>query len=116
MGISDGTQFDTLGPTLTVTTQPAEPASGDAITATAVLTNDCPFPLLNAVLHLINPRATTAAKTIPLGDLRPGAKTTRRWETVRWPFRSRNRSLATCYTWQEATSRSLTDWTSVYSL
>lgn len=44
MGISNGTRFDTLGPTLTVTTQPAEPASGDAVTATAVLTNDCSFP------------------------------------------------------------------------
>jgi hypothetical protein len=82
MGISNGTQFDALGPTLTVTTQPAEPASGDTVTATAVLTNDCPFPLVNAVLHLINPRATTAAKTIPLGDLRPGTKTTRHWETA----------------------------------
>lgn len=82
MGISDGTRFDALGPTLTVTTQPAEPAGGDTVTATAVLTNDCPFPLLNAVLHLINPRATTAAKTIPLGDLRPGTKTTRHWETA----------------------------------
>ncbi|UUU19308.1 hypothetical protein [Streptomyces sp. DSM 40750] len=82
MGISNGTRFDTLGPTLTVTTQPAEPAVGDTVTATAVLTNDCPFPLRNAVLHLIDPGATTAAKTIPLGDLRLGAKTTRRWETA----------------------------------
>ena len=82
MGISNGTQFDALGPTLTVTTQPAEPAGGDTVTATAVLTNDCPFPLSNAVLYLINPGATTATKTIPLGDLGRGAKTTRRWETA----------------------------------
>lgn len=81
MGIRDGAAFDTLGPTLTVTTQPAEPAGGDTVTATAVLTNDCPFPLRNAVLHLIDPGATTAAKTVPLGDLRRGAKITRRWET-----------------------------------
>lgn len=81
MGIRDGAAFDTLGPTLTVTTQPAEPAGGDTVTATAVLANDCPFPLRNAVLHLIDPGATTAAKTVPLGDLRRGAKITRRWET-----------------------------------
>ncbi|MEV0222131.1 hypothetical protein [Streptomyces sp. NPDC050704] len=82
MEISNGTQFDALGPTLTVTTEPAEPSGGDTVTATAVLTNDCPFPLRNAVLHLIDPGATTAAKTIPLGDLRRGARTTRRWETA----------------------------------
>src|SRR6478672_6646842 len=82
MGISDGTRFDALGATLAVTTEPAEPAGGDTVTATAVLTNDCPFPLRNAVLHLINPRVTTAAKTVPLGDLRPGAKTTRSWQTA----------------------------------
>ena len=82
MGIRNDTRFDTLGPMLTVTTEPAEPAGGDTVTATAVLTNDCPFPLRNAVLHLINPGATTATKTIPLGDLRRGAKTTRRWKTA----------------------------------
>ncbi|MFF7656153.1 hypothetical protein ACFZCY_41080 [Streptomyces sp. NPDC007983] len=77
----DGTRFDTLGPALTVTTVPAEPAGGDAVTATAVLTNDCPFPLRNTVLHLIDPRTTTAVRTIALGDLRRGAKVTRRWRT-----------------------------------
>ncbi|HSX97946.1 MAG TPA: hypothetical protein VLG91_11240, partial [Streptomyces sp.] len=82
MGIRNDTRFDALGPTLTVTTQPAEPAGGDTVTATAVLTNDCPFPLRNAVLHLIDPGATTATRTIPLGDLRRGARTTRRWETA----------------------------------
>ena len=34
------------------------------------------------MLHLIDPGATTAAKTIRLGDLRRGARTTRRWETA----------------------------------
>ncbi|MET8513899.1 hypothetical protein [Streptomyces sp. NPDC005077] len=82
MATSNGTEFDTLGPTLAVTTEPAEPASGDTVTATAVLTNDCPFPLRNTVLHLIGPGAVTAAKTIPLGDLRSGAKITRSWETA----------------------------------
>ncbi|MET7688965.1 hypothetical protein ABZT06_13490 [Streptomyces sp. NPDC005483] len=82
MGIRDATEFDTLGPTLTVTTEPAEPTGGDTVTATAVLTNDCPFPLRNAVLHLIGPGSVTAAKTVPLGDLRRGARTTRRWETA----------------------------------
>ncbi|WP_371673043.1 hypothetical protein OG985_38620 [Streptomyces sp. NBC_00289] len=82
MGIRNDTRFDTLGPTLTVTTEPAEPAAGDTVTATAVLTNDCPFPLRNTVLHLIDPGAVTAAKTIPLGDLRRGAKITRRWRTA----------------------------------
>ncbi|MDX2546427.1 hypothetical protein ACOT81_36935 [Streptomyces sp. WI04-05B] len=81
MGIRDTTAYDTLGPTLTVTTEPAEPTGGDTVTATAVLTNDCSFPLRNAVLHLIDPGATTAAKTVPLGDLRRGARITRRWET-----------------------------------
>ncbi|MGY0057209.1 hypothetical protein ACWY4P_11675 [Streptomyces sp. LZ34] len=77
----DETRFDTLGPTLTVTTVPADPAGGDAVTATAVLTNDCPFPLRNTVLHLIDPRTTTATRTIALGDLRRGAKVTRSWRT-----------------------------------
>ncbi|WP_262700765.1 MULTISPECIES: DUF1349 domain-containing protein [Streptomyces] len=77
----DGTRLDTLGPTLTVTTVPGDPAGGDAVTATAVLTNDCPFPLRNTVLHLIDPRTTTAARTIALGDLRVGAKVTRSWRT-----------------------------------
>ena len=81
-GTRIGAHFDTLGPTLTVTTEPAEPVSGDTVTATAVLTNDCPFPLRNTVLHLIDPGATTAAKTVPLGDLRRGARITRRWETA----------------------------------
>ncbi|ELP70285.1 hypothetical protein STRTUCAR8_09915 [Streptomyces turgidiscabies Car8] len=81
MGTRDTTAYDTLGPTLTVTTEPAEPTSGATVTATAVLTNDCPFPLRNVVLHLVDPGATSAAKTIPLGDLRRGAKVTRRWET-----------------------------------
>ncbi|MEV1080246.1 hypothetical protein AB0I98_18635 [Streptomyces sp. NPDC050211] len=76
-----GTALDTLGPTLSVTTQPAAPAAGDAVTATTVLTNDCPFPLRNAVLYLIDPGATTATRTIPLGDLRPGVKLTRSWRT-----------------------------------
>ena len=31
---------DALGPTLTVTTEPADPSGGDAVTATAVLVND----------------------------------------------------------------------------
>lgn len=82
MGVRGGTAFDTLGPTLTVTTEPAEPTGGGTVTATAVLTNDCPFPLRNAVLHLIGPGAVTAAQTIPLGDLRRGARTVRRWETT----------------------------------
>ncbi|WP_405825781.1 hypothetical protein OG241_49565 [Streptomyces sp. NBC_01390] len=81
MGTRTGTEFDTQGPSLTVTTEPAEPASGDTVTATAVLTNDCPFPLRNTVLHLIDPGALTAAKTIALGDLRRGARITRRWQT-----------------------------------
>ncbi|MFE7836497.1 hypothetical protein ACFU53_10705 [Streptomyces sp. NPDC057474] len=75
------TRTDTLGPTLTVTTEPAEPAGGDAVTATAVLVNDCPFPLRGAVLYLVGPGATTAARAIPLGDLRRGAKVTRSWRT-----------------------------------
>ncbi len=75
------TRTDTLGPTLTVTTEPAEPAGGDTVTATAVLVNDCPFPLRGAVLYLVDPGATTAARTVPLGDLRRGAKVTRRWRT-----------------------------------
>ncbi|MEE1832503.1 hypothetical protein [Streptomyces sp. SP17KL33] len=81
-GTRTGTRFDTLGPTLTVTTEPAAPAAGDTVTTTAVLTNDCPFPLRNTVLHLIDPGATTAARTIPLGYLRRGARITRRWETA----------------------------------
>ncbi|MFI7502862.1 hypothetical protein ACIBVL_31185 [Streptomyces sp. NPDC049687] len=76
------TRTDTLGPTLTVTTEPAEPAVGDAVTATAVLVNNCPFPLRGAVLYLVDPGATAAARTIPLGDLRRGAKVTRRWRTA----------------------------------
>ena len=75
------TRTDTLGPTLTVTTEPAEPAVGDAVTATAVLVNDCPFPLRGAVLYLVDPGATTAAHTIPLGDLRRGARISRSWRT-----------------------------------
>ncbi|WP_239134835.1 hypothetical protein [Streptomyces sp. SID12488] len=75
------TRTDTLGPTLTVTTEPAEPTGGDAVTATAVLVNDCPFPLRGAVLYLVDPGRTTATRTIPLGDLRRGAKTTRSWRT-----------------------------------
>lgn len=75
------TRTDSLGPTLTVTTEPAEPVGGDAVTATAVLVNDCPFPLRGTVLYLVDPGATTAARTIPLGDLRCGAKVTRRWRT-----------------------------------
>ncbi|MCX4598191.1 DUF1349 domain-containing protein [Streptomyces sp. NBC_01549] len=75
------TRTDTLCPTLTVTTEPAEPAGGDAVTATAVLVNDCPFPLRGAVLYLVDPGATIAARTIPLGDLRRGAKVTRSWRT-----------------------------------
>ncbi len=78
----DETRFDTLGPALTVTTVPADPAGGDAVTATAHLTNDCPFPLRDAVLHLIGPGATTAARTLPLGNLRRGAKVTRSWQTA----------------------------------
>ncbi|MER7690330.1 hypothetical protein [Streptomyces sp. NPDC097610] len=74
--------FDTLGPTLTVTTEPAEPTGGDTVTATAVLTNDCPFPLRGTVLYLADPGAETAARTIPLGDLRRGATVTRRWRTT----------------------------------
>ncbi|MEV5954758.1 hypothetical protein AB0M11_13455 [Streptomyces sp. NPDC051987] len=76
------TAFDTLGPTLTVTTEPAEPAGGDTVTATAALTNDCLFPLKGAVLYLIDPGAETATRTIPLGGLRPGATVTRRWRTT----------------------------------
>ncbi|MCX5097025.1 DUF1349 domain-containing protein [Streptomyces sp. NBC_00365] len=72
---------DALGPTLTVTTEPADPSGGDAVTATAVLVNDCPFPLRGTVLYLVDPGATTAARTIPLGDLRRGAKVTRSWRT-----------------------------------
>ncbi|WP_344401622.1 hypothetical protein [Streptomyces longisporus] len=75
------TRTDTLGPTLTVTTEPAEPAVGDAVTATAVLVNDCPFPLRGAVLYLVDPGATTAAHTIALGDLRRGASISRCWRT-----------------------------------
>ncbi|MGW1562480.1 hypothetical protein ACWCQ1_39080 [Streptomyces sp. NPDC002144] len=75
------TRTDILGPTLTVTTQPTEPTGGDAVTATAVLVNDCPFPLRGAVLYLVDPGATTAARTIPLGDLRRGARITRSWRT-----------------------------------
>ena len=75
------TRTDTLGPTLTVTTEPAEPAAGDTVTATAVLVNDCPFPLRGTVLYLVNPGATNAARTIPLGDLRRGARITRTWRT-----------------------------------
>lgn len=75
------TRTDSLGPTLTVTTEPAEPTGGDAVTATAVLVNDCPFPLRGTVLYLVNPGATTAARTIPLGELRRGAKVTRSWRT-----------------------------------
>ncbi|MET9911927.1 hypothetical protein ABZZ74_34855 [Streptomyces sp. NPDC006476] len=75
------TRTDTLGPALAVTTEPAEPAVGDAVTATAVLVNGCPFPLRGAVLYLMDPGATTAARTIPLGDLRHGAKITRSWRT-----------------------------------
>ncbi|MFJ9905579.1 hypothetical protein ACIRVK_22255 [Streptomyces sp. NPDC101152] len=77
----ESTRTDTLGPTLTVTTEPAEPAVGDAVTATAVLVNDCPFPLRGAVLYLVDPGATTAAHTIPLGDLRRGARISRSWPT-----------------------------------
>jgi len=76
-----GTALDTLGPALTVTTDRADPAGGDAMTATAVLTNTCPFPLRNAVLYLMDPGATTATRTVPLGDLRHGAKITRSWAT-----------------------------------
>ncbi|MCH5676574.1 hypothetical protein [Streptomyces gilvus] len=76
-----GAHTDTLGPALSVTTEPAEPAVGAAVTATAVLVNDCPFPLRGAVLYLVDPGATTAARTIPLGDLRRGAKITRSWRT-----------------------------------
>jgi hypothetical protein len=75
------TRTDTLGPTLSVSTQPAEPAGGDAVTATAVLVNDCPFPLRGAVLYLMAPGATTAARTVPLGDLRRGARIIRSWRT-----------------------------------
>jgi len=82
MAKRDETKLDALGPTLIVTTEPAEPAGGEAVTATAVLTNDCPFPLRNTVLYLVDPGATTAAKTIPLGDLRRGAKATRTWRTA----------------------------------
>ncbi|WP_406443374.1 hypothetical protein OHB00_43235 [Streptomyces sp. NBC_00631] len=76
------TAFDTLGPTLHVTTEPAEPTGGDTVTATAVLTNDCPFPLRGTVLYLADPGARTATRTIPLGDLRHGATVTRRWRTT----------------------------------
>ncbi|MFJ9250651.1 hypothetical protein [Streptomyces sp. NPDC101776] len=75
------TRTDTLGPTLTVTTEPAEPVGGDDVTATAVLVNDCPFPLRGAVLYLVDPGSVTAHRTIPLGDLRRGAKVTRSWRT-----------------------------------
>jgi hypothetical protein len=75
------TRTDSLGPTLTVTTEPAEPAGGDTVTATAVLVNDCPFPLRGTVLYLVDPGASTAARTIPLGDLRRGARITRSWRT-----------------------------------
>ena len=75
------TRTDSLGPTLTVTTDPAEPAGGDTVTATAVLVNDCPFPLRGTVLYLVDPGASTAARTIPLGDLRRGARITRSWPT-----------------------------------
>ncbi|WP_445521230.1 hypothetical protein [Streptomyces sp. NEAU-174] len=75
------TELDTRGPTLSVTTEPAAPAGGDALTATTVLTNDCPFPLGGAVLYLIDPGAATATRTFALGDLRPGAKVSRSWRT-----------------------------------
>jgi hypothetical protein len=75
------TRTDSLGPILTITTEPAEPARGDAVTATAVLINDCPFPLSGTVLYLVDPGATTAARTIPLGDLRRGARVTHSWRT-----------------------------------
>ncbi|MET7781983.1 hypothetical protein ABZT28_40770 [Streptomyces sp. NPDC005388] len=75
------TRTDSLGPTLTVTTEPAEPTGGDAVTATAVFVNDCPFPLRGTVLYLVGPGSATAARTIPLGDLRRGAKVTRSWRT-----------------------------------
>lgn len=77
-----GTAFDALGPALTVTTDPVGPAGGDAVTATAVLTNTCPFPLRNTVLYLVDPGATTAARTLPLGDVPRGAKITRSWDTA----------------------------------
>lgn len=73
---------DALGPALSVTTSPADPVGGDAVTVTAVLTNDCPFPLRNTVLYLIDPGATTATETIPVGDLRQGAKLTYSWATA----------------------------------
>ncbi|MGW2515852.1 hypothetical protein ACWC09_02230 [Streptomyces sp. NPDC001617] len=75
------TRTDTLGPTLTVTTDPATPSGGDKVTATATLVNDCPFPLRGAVLHLLDPGRTAATRTLPLGDLRPGARVTRSWHT-----------------------------------
>ncbi|MFJ9379544.1 hypothetical protein [Streptomyces sp. NPDC101455] len=77
-----GTGLDTLGPALTVTTEPSTPAGGDTVTAIAVLTNNCPFPLRNTVLYLVDPGATTATGTIPLGDLRRGAKVTHSWRTA----------------------------------
>ncbi|WP_328484009.1 hypothetical protein OHS71_38835 [Streptomyces sp. NBC_00377] len=75
------THTDTLGPVLTVTTEPAEPAGGDVVTATAVLVNNCPFPLRGAVLYLVDPGRTTAARAVPLGDVRRGAQVTRIWRT-----------------------------------
>jgi hypothetical protein len=82
MNAPAGTGLDTLGPALSVTTEPADPGGGDAVTATAVLTNTCPFPLHNTVLYLVDPGAATAARTLALGDLRRGAKVTRSWRTA----------------------------------
>ncbi|GAB3978880.1 hypothetical protein GCM10029978_072770 [Actinoallomurus acanthiterrae] len=70
---------DTLGPTITLTTSPAEPKAGDTVTAIVVLTNDCPFALRNTVLYLTNPGETGAAQSIALGNVRRGAKVTRTW-------------------------------------
>jgi hypothetical protein len=73
---ADRTDLDSLGPRLSVTVSPQEPAAGQTVEVTATLTNDCPFTLRRTVLHVA--RADTAAQVFPLGDLRPGTVTTRR--------------------------------------
>jgi hypothetical protein len=70
---------DSLGPRITLTLSPAEPTAGDAVTATAALTNDCAFTLRDTMLYLTDPSSDVAAETIPLGDMQPSAKVTRTW-------------------------------------
>ncbi len=65
-------ELDSLGPRLTVTVSPREPAAGQPVEVTATLTNDCPFTLRRTVLHLGGD-----ARAYSLGDVRPGAVVTR---------------------------------------